>query len=85
MSLPRKLVWKNKMYDAWDLEGLDYRRMLYIFTLASGRTVKETAKQWHVTPSRVYAVRREFEKALKKIKPVKKITWPYVSPRLRNA
>lgn len=76
MSLPRKLMWEGKKYDSWDFSdhGMDYRRMLFIFTLASGRTVKETAKQWGVSASRVYAVRREFKKALKKVKPVDKIT-----------
>jgi hypothetical protein len=79
MSLNRKLMWKGKKCDSWDFlgdkGGMDYRRMLYIFTLADGRTVKETAERWGVSPSRVYQVRRGFEKALKKIKPVDKITW----------
>lgn len=86
MSLNRKLVWKGKTYDSWDFSdyGMDYRRMLFIFTLADGRSVKETAERWNVSPSRVYAVRREFEKALKKVKPVDKISKTYVHPRLRN-
>ena len=80
MSLNRKLMWDGKKYDSWDFlgyakGGMDYRRMLYIFALSHGATVKEVADRFSVSPSRIYAVRREFEKARKKIKPVDKITW----------
>lgn len=80
MSLNRKLIWKGEKYDSWDFlghdrGGMDYRRMLYIFTLSHGSSVKETAERWGVSPSRIYQVRREFEAARKKIKPVDKIRW----------
>lgn len=77
MSLNRKLMWEGKKYDSWAFmdHGMDYRRMLYIFSLASGASVKETAARFYVSPSRVYTVLREFKAALKKVKPVDKIRW----------